>query len=114
LSGKRGKHIPLRTCIACRQKRPKRDLIRVVRTPDGSIQVDPRGKQAGRGAYVCASRPCWDIVLAENRLGRALKCNVTAQDAAALEAFALSLPTEVVSERSVPAVTVEQAEQQET
>lgn len=86
----------------------------MVRTPDGSIQVDPRGKQAGRGAYVCASRPCWDVVLAENRLGRALKCNVTAQDAAALETFALSLPTEVVSERSAPAVTVEQAEQQET
>jgi predicted RNA-binding protein YlxR (DUF448 family) len=52
---RRGKHIPQRTCIGCREVLPKRNLIRVVRTPDG-IQVDLTGKAAGRGAYIHAGK----------------------------------------------------------
>ena len=80
------KHVPMRTCIACRNKRPKRDLIRVVRTPEASIEVDPRGKRSGRGAYLCADGPCLEGALVPGKLGRALKCRVTADDVRAIRA----------------------------
>jgi predicted RNA-binding protein YlxR (DUF448 family) len=78
------KHVPLRTCIACRQQRPKRELLRVVRTPKGSIEIDPTGKRSGRGAYVCADWECWEAALDQGKLGRALKCQVADQDVEAL------------------------------
>ena len=86
LPEKRRKHIPLRTCIACQQKRPKRELTRVVRTPEGFIEIDLKGKSPGRGAYLCPNRQCGEIALTQERLGRALKCQVTAEDVAALRA----------------------------
>ena len=66
----RQKHIPQRTCIACKQVRPKRELIRVVRTPEGHVELDPTSKKSGRGAYVCARRSCWDIALHKGKLER--------------------------------------------
>ena len=70
--GKR-KHIPIRTCVACRETDEKRDLMRVVRQVDGSVLYDPKGKISGRGAYVCARPEC--VVLAQKRkqLERSLK-----------------------------------------
>jgi uncharacterized protein len=67
------RHIPIRTCVACRQTDEKRDLLRVVRQPDGSVVYDPKGKMSGRGAYVCASTTC--IAQARKRKGleRSLK-----------------------------------------
>src|ERR671916_796064 len=47
------RHIPERTCVACRSPRPKRELVRVVRAPDGTVTVDDTGKKSGRGAYLC-------------------------------------------------------------
>jgi uncharacterized protein len=91
LKGKRRKHIPLRTCVACREKRPKRELVRLVCTPEGSLEVDLRGKRAGRGAYVCRRPECWQAALQPQRLSRALKCQVSAEDTAALEAQIASL-----------------------
>jgi predicted RNA-binding protein YlxR (DUF448 family) len=91
---KHRKHVPLRTCIACRQKRAKRELIRVVRTPEGTIEVDLRGKASGRGAYLCPNRQCWEAALEQGRLGRALKCQVTAQDVMTLREALTSLLTE--------------------
>ena len=87
--GKRRKHVPLRTCIACRQKRPKRELIRVVRTSAGALEVDPKGKRAGRGAYLCPGRQCWQVALdpappARKQLERALRCRVSEEDVAHL------------------------------
>jgi predicted RNA-binding protein YlxR (DUF448 family) len=70
------KHVPLRTCIACHQKRPKRELLRVVRQADGHLEVDARGKLPGRGAYLCPSKGCWDRALEQRKLARALKCEV--------------------------------------
>jgi uncharacterized protein len=64
---------PLRTCVACRTERPKRELVRVVRTPDGRVILDPTGRQAGRGAYLCASGSCWTVALKKHSLERALE-----------------------------------------
>lgn len=81
----RPRHVPQRTCFICREKRDKRQLIRLVRTPEGSVLVDPTGKQNGRGAYLCDQPACWDKVLADGRLlNQALKTSVTATDLAAI------------------------------
>jgi uncharacterized protein len=66
-------HIPIRTCIACRQTDEKRDLLRVVRQPDGSVLYDPKGKMSGRGAYVCARVPCIEQARKRKGLERSLK-----------------------------------------
>lgn len=92
LSRKRRRHVPLRTCIACQQRRPKRELVRIVRTPEGNLEVDPKGKRSGRGAYLCSDRMCWELGLDGKKLGRALKCQVGAGDLAELIEFAGSLP----------------------
>jgi predicted RNA-binding protein YlxR (DUF448 family) len=55
---RRPDHVPMRTCAACRQVRPKRSMTRVVRAADGSIAPDPTGKAAGRGTYVCDDPAC--------------------------------------------------------
>lgn len=66
------KHIPQRTCIACRQVKDKRQLVRLVRVSDSSVEVDPGGGRAGRGAYLCPSVDCWQEGLKGRRLERAL------------------------------------------
>ena len=71
------KHIPQRTCVACRKVRAKRELIHLVRIPDGSVQVDTNGKMAGRGAYLCQTRECWTIGLKGGRLEHALRTPLT-------------------------------------
>lgn len=81
---KRRKHIPLRSCIACRLKSPKRELIRVVRTPEGTLEIDPKGKMPGRGAYVCRKQQCCEAALQPGRLSQAFKSQVSAQEAAAV------------------------------
>ena len=90
----RTRHVPQRTCIVCRQVRPKRELIRVVRTPDGHVQLDPTSKKSGRGAYVCARRSCWDIALKKGKLEREFETTLSAEDRAALEVYYASLPEE--------------------
>ncbi len=81
---KHRKHVPLRSCIACRLKSPKRDLIRVVRTPEGTLEIDLKGKKAGRGAYLCRSQQCCEAALQPGRLSQALKSRVEASEAVAL------------------------------
>ena len=76
---RRRKHVPLRTCVACRRTLAKRDLIRIVRTPEGAIEIDLKGKRAGRGAYVCHQQDCWDVALKQGVLGRALKASITSE-----------------------------------
>ncbi len=65
--------IPQRSCVACGRVRPKRELVRVVRTPLGEITIDPTGKVSGRGAYVCPEPPCADRAVREGRLQHALE-----------------------------------------
>jgi uncharacterized protein len=93
----RRKHVPLRTCIACRMNRGKRELVRVVRTPESGVQIDATGKMAGRGAYVCRARHCWSQALGGRKLDAALKTTLTSEERAALEAFAATLPESVAT-----------------
>ena len=81
------RHIPERTCVACRSLRPKREMVRVVRAPDGAVTIDPTGKKSGRGAYVCRLRECWQTALRRKALDHALKTELAAADREALAAF---------------------------
>ena len=73
----RKKHVPQRTCVACRQKRDKRRLTRLVRIADVGVVIDPTGKQNGRGAYVCDQAECWDKILNTQLLNKAFKTEVS-------------------------------------
>ena len=85
----RRKHIPLRTCIICRQALPKRSLNRVVQIPDQGLVVDPTGKMPGRGAYLCHKPACWEKATARENtaLSRALRTVVSEEEKAALLAL---------------------------
>lgn len=99
----RPKHIPERTCVACRSlqpeqaKQPKRNLVRVVRAPQGGVSVDVTGKKPGRGAYLCASAACWKAGLAKGALERALQTSITDADRQALLTYALALEADSVT-----------------
>ncbi|TAH52420.1 MAG: YlxR family protein [Chloroflexota bacterium] len=68
------KHIPQRTCIGCQRVQAKRELMRVVRTPEGQVVADPTGKKNGRGTYIHKTRECFQMVLdAPGKLQHALK-----------------------------------------
>lgn len=90
----RQKHVPQRTCVACRQTAGKRALIRLVRVGD-SVEVDPTGKRAGRGMYLHATRDCWTNALQGGRIGQALKMRLTPEDRDALLHYMESLPVSV-------------------
>jgi len=89
-----GKHIPQRTCVGCGEVQGKRQLMRVVRTPDGRVQIDPTGKRNGRGAYVHERRACWEQAL-RGRLSHALKAGrLSDEDRIALEQHVAALSDE--------------------
>jgi len=88
-TGKR-RHIPRRTCVACREVLPKRSMIRIVRSPQG-VLIDPTGKMAGRGAYLHNQRSCWERGL-KGALASALKIELTREDRERLLVFVASLP----------------------
>jgi len=89
--------VPERTCIVCRQVRPKRELLRVVRTPAGHVELDPTGKKSGRGAYLCARRSCWQPALHKGRLEHEFELTLLPEDRAALEAYLETLPPETAT-----------------
>jgi len=89
---KRVKHVPQRTCIACRETLSKKELMRIVRTPD-SVRYDPTGKAPGRGAYLHNKRSCWERAL-RGSLARALKTEISREDRKKLEEFIKELPEE--------------------
>ena len=82
---------PQRTCVACREVKDKRDLTRIVRLPDGKISIDPRGRLAGRGAYICSNPDCWQACLKSNRLDYVLKTNIAPDERERLLAEGRSL-----------------------
>lgn len=84
----RSKRVPVRTCVACRSAEAKRGLVRIVRTPQGRVEIDPTGKKSGRGAYLHANRDCWELALKKDLLSRALKISVPAEDREALKQYA--------------------------
>ncbi len=67
---------PVRTCVACRISRPKKELVRIVRSPEGRVFVDPTGKANGRGAYVCPSEECLEAALSKRKLEAALEVKI--------------------------------------
>lgn len=86
-----GKHIPQRTCVGCGEVQGKRQMMRVVRTPDGRVHLDATGKHNGRGAYVHERRACWEQAL-RGRLSHALRVErLRDDDRAALEQHAAAL-----------------------
>jgi predicted RNA-binding protein YlxR (DUF448 family) len=82
---------PTRSCVACRTTRQKRDLVRVVRTPDGRVELDETGRASGRGAYLCRDAACWNTALDRGALGRALEAPLPPELRAALRAKAVTL-----------------------
>ena len=71
------KHIPQRTCVACGEVRPQRELVRLVRVSGDGVEVDPVGKKAGRGAYLCPVPDCWQAGLKKGRLEYVLRTTIT-------------------------------------
>lgn len=67
------KKIPQRMCVGCQLMKNKKELMRIVRTPEGAIVLDSTGKKAGRGAYVCRDEQCFAKAFKEKRLEKALK-----------------------------------------
>jgi predicted RNA-binding protein YlxR (DUF448 family) len=71
--------VPVRTCIGCQCKKPKKELIRIIRTPEGKTEIDKTGKKSGRGAYLCGNVECLDTALSKKHLNRSLKQDITLQ-----------------------------------
>ena len=70
------KKIPMRQCLGCREMKPKRELLRVVRSPEGEVSLDTRGKKPGRGAYVCPNADCLKKAVKTRALSRALETEI--------------------------------------
>ena len=89
-AGIRRRHVPQRTCVGCRNVEGKRALVRVVRTPEGRVEIDPTGKRNGRGAYVHAQPDCWEMAL-KGALAHALRTTLSEEDRLALQAYVATL-----------------------
>ncbi|MDL2300373.1 YlxR family protein [Clostridiaceae bacterium OttesenSCG-928-D20] len=77
--------IPMRQCLGCRTMHPKKELTRVVRSPEGEISLDLKGRANGRGAYVCKNSECLKKALKSRAIGRALSCEIPPEVLKALE-----------------------------
>ena len=82
---RRGRHIPQRTCVGCRETLAKQTLTRIVRTPEG-VKIDSSGKLSGRGAYLHNRRSCWEKAL-KGALANALRTKLTTEERGALIEF---------------------------
>ncbi len=82
----RKKHVPERTCVGCQAVRPKKELLRVVRTPEGDIVIDETGKKPGRGAYLCPNPECLRKAAKAKRLQRSLEREIGPELLAEIEA----------------------------
>lgn len=70
------KKIPMRQCLGCREAKPKKELIRVVRSPEGQISLDFKGKASGRGAYICHDPQCLEKAIKSKALERAFSTQI--------------------------------------
>lgn len=73
------KKIPMRQCMGCRERKPKKELIRVVRSPEGAVSLDFYGKAPGRGAYLCPNPDCLKRAIRSKALERNLETSIPAQ-----------------------------------
>jgi len=79
------KKIPMRQCMGCRERRPKKEMIRVVRSPEGEVSLDFHGKKNGRGAYVCPNMECLKKAIRSKALDRSLEVSIPEEIYAQLE-----------------------------
>ena len=79
------KKIPMRMCVGCREMKPKKELIRVVRSPEGEVSLDPIGKKPGRGAYVCRNAACLQRAIRQKQLERQLETQLSEETSAQLQ-----------------------------
>ena len=86
------KKIPARRCVGCNAQKPKRELVRVVRSPAGEVSLDPGGKKPGRGAYLCPDPACLARARKAKRLERAFGVEVPPEVYAALAAELAAVP----------------------
>ena len=70
------KKIPLRTCMGCNEKKPKKEFVRIVKNKDGEIFIDRTGKADGRGAYICDSTECLERLIKTKRLEKVLEVKI--------------------------------------
>ena len=71
------KKIPMRMCVGCREMKPKKDLLRAVRSPEGTVSLDTTGKKPGRGAYCCYNANCLRRALKQGQLDRQLEVQLS-------------------------------------
>src|SRR5258705_11410668 len=90
-----GKHVPVRSCVICRQRYPKRDLRRLVISA-GKLQLDASGKLSGRGAYVCTKAECWERAAKSDLLDKALKVDLSAADRELISSYRAVISSERV------------------
>ena len=83
--------IPMRRCVGCREMKEKKELIRVVRSPEGEVSLDPGGKKSGRGAYVCRSTDCLKRAIKPKQLERQLEVTLPPET---VEALIAAMPAE--------------------
>ncbi|MEW5783867.1 MAG: YlxR family protein [Bacillota bacterium] len=69
--------IPLRICVGCQERKPKKELVRIVRTPEGAVILDLTGKKSGRGVYICPRRECFKKALKAKRLEKNLERSIS-------------------------------------
>jgi predicted RNA-binding protein YlxR (DUF448 family) len=92
------KHIPLRSCVACRDNKPKRELVRVVRVSEDRVEIDRTGRKNGRGAYFCPAVECFELGHKRKALNHALSMTVSPENWEELFSYA----RETLPEHKVP------------
>ena len=91
--------MPQRTCVACRQIKPKQELVRLICNDGGSVESDADGRKMGRGAYLCRALQCWEVGLKSNQLGHALRTTLTPGNRERLIRYGEKLLRESISGR---------------
>jgi len=86
--------VPLRNCIGCQEKMPKKALIRLVRTPEGEVVLDPGGKKPGRGAYICPREDCFQKAVKGKRIEKNLRQSISNELVADISAMLKEMDNE--------------------
>ncbi len=84
--GMKPRKIPVRQCLGCNEHKPKMELIRIVRSPEGEVSLDLTGKKSGRGAYVCRDLKCLKKVRKSGRAAHSLECEISPEVYDSMEA----------------------------
>ena len=94
---KRRKKIPMRTCAGCGESKPKKDLLRIVRTPERVVAVDRSGRMNGRGTYVCYCEGCTDAAIKGRRFEHVLDVEIDPEDLSRLKKEILSAVEDIIN-----------------